>query len=306
MDFICVGIRIPKCGSTSLSRILKRAFSQRTIFHLPHTLSLEGELSVAQAFRFRRSQAQNLFAHYGTFDMAKACASIEHWALDGDLILGGHIDFPFVRERIGRPAKIVTLFREPGARCRSEYDYCRAGYRGKSALSRLDSTIKHRMAARYSFDGYLDFLLDHADSYGNLAARYVGWNGRERLGQFFERAVFHSGVLERSDVFARGLALKMQMPLQFPHENRSKAATTYLDAGQRAKIERLYPLDFLLYKWQLATLEEDRAEQAERWPREQQTALALRLSDGECEIASPEEWSATSRWEDHVSRTASP
>jgi hypothetical protein len=306
MDFICVGIRIPKCGSTSLSRILKRAFSQQTVFHLPHTLSLEGELSVAQAFRFRRSQAQNLFAHYRTFDMAKACASIERWALDGDLILGGHVDFPFLLERIARPVKMITLFREPGTRCRSEYDYCRAGYHGKSALSRLDTTIKHRMAARYSFDGYLDFLLDRADSYGNLAARYVGWDGREALDRFFARCVFHSGVLEQSDVFARGLAAKMKMPLAFPHENRSKATTPDLAAAQRAKIEQLYPLDFLLYEWQLAALEEDRPEQTEGLQRQQEAALALTLSDGECEFTSPEEWSATSRWEDHVSRTGSP
>ena len=260
MDFICVGIRIPKCGSTSLSRILKCAFSDRTIFHLPHTLSLEGELSCAQALRFRRSQTQSLFRHYRTFDIAKACARIDRWALDGDLILGGHIDFSFVRSCIPRPMKIITLFREPGARCRSEYDYCRAGYRGKSAISRFDSTIKHRMAARYSFDGYLDFLFDHASSYGNLAARYVGWDGEERLNQFFDRAVFHSGVLERSDVFARDLAVKMRMPLEFPHENPTGTPAIELNAVQRAKIERLYERDFMLYEWQLTELARPRLE----------------------------------------------
>ena len=203
---------------------------------------------------------QNLFRHYRTFDISTACATIERWALGGDLILGGHVDFTFLRGHIDRPMKIITLFREPGARCRSEYDYCRAGYREKSTLSRLDTTIKHRMAAKYSFEGYLDFLLDHADSYGNLAARYVGWDGRERLANFFERCVFHSGVLERGDLFARGLAAKMEIPLHFPHQNRTAATATALHAAQRAKIEQLYPRDFLLYEWQSAACEVDAEE----------------------------------------------
>ena len=53
MDFICVGIRIPKCGSTSLCNSLKSAFAGRRIFHLPHTLDLEGDLSPLQSLRFR-------------------------------------------------------------------------------------------------------------------------------------------------------------------------------------------------------------------------------------------------------------
>ena len=257
MNFVGVGVGVPKCGSTSLSQILRYAFSRRTIFYLPHTLNLEGKLSAVQAFRFRRSQAQNLFAHYRTFGIAQACSHIERWALDGDLILGGHIDFSFVRDHIARPAKMITLFREPGARCRSEYDYCRAGYREKSMLSRLDATIKHRMAARYSFEGYLDFLLDHSESYGNLATRYVGWDGAEPLDAFFARCVFHSGVLEKSGAFTRGLAAKMGMRLQFPHENCAAASPRPIASAQRTKIERLYARDFMLYEWQLAAPERE-------------------------------------------------
>jgi hypothetical protein len=305
MDFICVGIRIPKCGSTSLSQILSLAFSHRKIFHLPHTLNLEGALSVAQAIRFRRSQTQNLVRHYRTFDIAKACAGIERWALDGDLILGGHMDFPFVRDHIARPVKMITLFRDPGERCRSEYDYCRAGYREKSVLSRLDATIKHRMAARHSFDGYLDFLLEHMQSYGNLASRYVGWDGHEPLDRFFARCMFHSGVLEQSETFARELAAKMNMPLRFPHENRTKAAATALNTVQRAKIEQLYPRDFQLYEWQLAALERDSVEKPAIAARERERAFALTFADDECGLLSPEECPASPLWERHVSRTGS-
>jgi len=255
MDFVCVGVRIPKCGSTSLSNSLKFAFADRRIFHLPHTLDLEGGGSFLQMLRFRRTQARNLFARYRTIDIGEACGFIGTWALDGDLILGGHIDFPSVRNRLGRPVKMITLFRNPVARCRSEYNYCRAAYRAKAPLTRLDTPLKHRAAGLFSFQGYLDFLLERSETYGNLSARYVGWDGRENLDRFFARDVFHSGILENSTAFVRGLACKLDMPLIFPHDNKSKANAATIGTLERAKIERLYAHDFELYEWQLDHLD---------------------------------------------------
>jgi hypothetical protein len=254
MDFVCVCVRIPKCGSTSLAGSLKRAFAGRQIFYLPHTLNLEGNLSAFQHLRFCRTQAKNLFAHYRTGNIAKACQTIEVVARDGDLITGGHIDFTSVRENIRRPVKIITLLRNPVERCRSEYEYCRRAYFTKSCLSRFDAALKHQMAARYDFHGYVDFLLDHADAYGNLAARFIGWDGTRDLAAFFAQHVFHSGVLEQSGEFARGLARKTGAALFFPHENRSAKTGAKIRAAERAKIELLYPRDFQLYEWQLAQL----------------------------------------------------
>jgi hypothetical protein len=258
MDFVCVCVRIPKCGSTSLTNSLNIAFAGRRIFYLPHTLNLEQDLSAFQHLRFLRTQAKNLLLRYRTGRIAKACKCIEKRASAGDLISGGHIDFASVREHIERPLKIITLFRNPIERCRSEYDYCRRAYFSKPCLSRFDATIKHQMAGRYSFPGYVDFLLDHANAYGNLAARYVGWDGHRNLGEFFARHVFHSGVLEDSSAFARGLARKMGTRLSFPHDNRgTKKSANAIGPVERAKIEMLYPRDFQLYEWQLAQCDEE-------------------------------------------------
>lgn len=257
MDFVCVCVRIPKCGSTSLTNSLKAAFAGRNVFHLPHTVDFEGEVSRFQRLRFRRSQARSLRVHYQTTDILEACRAIGRLAADGDLISGGHIDFPSVRAHVGRPVKMITLLREPLARCRSEYNYCRQAYQKKAAISRFDMTIKHRMAGRFSFAGYLDFLLDHAEIYGNLAARYIGWNGREPLEDYFSHHVFHAGVLEDSLGFTQGLARKMGMPVRFPHENKTMLHVASAGAAERAKIERLYPLDLELYEWQLLHYDED-------------------------------------------------
>jgi len=107
------------------------------------------------------------------------------------------------------------------------------------------------------FDAYLDFMLDHRPAYANLAARYIGWDGNEDLSRLFARDVFHSGVLERSDIFARALVEKLRRPVSFPHDNRTgRNRVPHFTSAQRRKTEQLYPLDFALYEWQLARLEE--------------------------------------------------
>jgi hypothetical protein len=259
MGFLYLCLRIPKCGSSSLAAAMSAAFSGRQIFYLPHTLNLEGTFSSLQNLRFHRTRARNLLRHYGTADIEKVYALIASRALLGDIITGGHIDFPSVRDNIPREVKAVTIFREPVERCRSEYEYLRHGYRKKTSLSRFDAAEKQKAAGRYGFRGYLDFLLEHPGAYGDLAARYLGWEGEEDLAPFFARHVFHSGVLERVDAFARGLAQKLGRPIPFPHENATeRRVRSTVAQSERSRIERLSPRDFALYEWQLEQLPQSR------------------------------------------------
>jgi hypothetical protein len=195
-----------------------------------------------------------LLAHYRTTNIGKAFRHIARLARDGDLISGGHIDFPSVRRHIGRPIKMITLFRNPIARARSEYNYCRQAYLMKSAVSRLDMSIKHRMAGRFSFRDYLDYLSERPDAYGNIAARYIGWDGHQNLDEFFAQHVFHSGVLEDNAAFASEFARKIGKPSAFPHRNKSTLGAAIVGTRERAKIEQLYPWDFQVFEWQLAQL----------------------------------------------------
>jgi hypothetical protein len=255
MDFVCLCVRIPKCGSSSLSWLVETAFAGRRVFYLPHTMNEEGQFSRLQGLRFRRTRARNLIRHYRTPSLTKALGVIDRDIRNGDLISGGHIDFASVSGHIGRRLKMIVLFREPAERAFSRYEYCRWAYFKKPPLSRLDAAIVHRMAAKYDFESYLDFLLERRDAYGNVAARSIGWDGAQYLGAFFADHVFHSGVLERADVFALGLAQKMATALDFPHRNDTPGrGTRVITAAQRRKIECLHPYDFVLYEWQLAQL----------------------------------------------------
>lgn len=253
MDFVCVCVRIPKCGSTSLANMLSDAFSERQMFYMPHTLNPDASTSIFQEMRFLRSQSRNLFRLYKTLSLRKAFKIIAERAKDGDLINGGHIDFPTVRKNISRKAKMITLMREPATRCRSEYEYCRDGYLKRGHLQRFDSGARHKAAAKYSFDGFLDYLDERRDTLGNVAANYMGWDGEEDLDTFHANNVFHSGVLEKVGQFQQGLSEKMGRCVQMPRKNFNRSGTeAEISHAQRRKIEKIYPRDFQLYEWQLA------------------------------------------------------
>lgn len=242
-------VRVPKSGSASLMRGLEQAFGRVHIFYLPNTLDLDGQVSRLQRLRFWRARFQNLFRHYRHFSMRAACEHIAREAAKGDLVMGGHIDFRTAQASIARPLKIIALLREPATRARSEYDYLRRNYLRKRPLNRFDASVLHKAAGRYDFDSFLDFLSAHQSVYGDIACRYVGWDGIEDLPAFFSRNVLHCGVLERSGEYARRLAEKLGRPFSLPHENREIAERAPITFAQRAKVERLYGRDMGLYEW---------------------------------------------------------
>ena len=253
MDFLCVCIRVPKCGSTSLANMLNVAFAARRTFYMPHTLNLDAAISRFQEARFARTRSRNLLKRYHTFSLQKAFDIIASRASDGDLINGGHIDFPSVRKSIRRKSKIITLLREPALRCRSEYEYCRNSYLRSSHLRRIDSSARCKAAGKYSFDGFLNFLLDWREGYGDIAANYMGWDSQQDLDAFHAENVFHSGALEQSKKFENGLSEKMNMRIRMPHDNAGENENHFaITRSQQEKIEKIYPRDFQLYEWQLA------------------------------------------------------
>lgn len=250
MEFICVCVRVPKSGSASLGHAVRTGFAGRRVFYLPSTITRDAAFSHFQRYRAFRSRAQNLFKHYGTISLNRVYETIAREAADGDAIDGGHIDFRTVAVNIPRRLKIVTILRRPEARSLSDYNYNRQGYFKKPFFNRYDAGILHKASARYSYVGYLDFLLDHREIYGNIASAQLGWDGTENLGTFSSTNIFHAGVLEKWDRFATGFSEKLGRPLHFPHENRTNMVTAReIGAEARSKIERLYERDFVLYEW---------------------------------------------------------
>lgn len=243
-------VRVPKSGSSSLSRLLASAFDGRRIFLLPNTLDLDGRVSGFQKLRFWRTRLRNLNKLYGTFDPAKAFEVINTESKAGDLIDGGHVDFRSVHDRVKHPLKIISILRNPYARARSEYNYARQGFRKKKGVfQKVDASLLPKVATRNSFLGYLDFLHEHREIYGDIAASYLGWTSDEPLHAFKDRAIFHCGVLEKAEQFTDGLALKLGKRIEFPHVYRTTDVDVKtIGAKERARIEAIYSRDFELYE----------------------------------------------------------
>jgi hypothetical protein len=247
---VLVCVRIPKSGSSSLSHLLRAAFLDRTVYPVPNTLNLDGRTSLFQHLRHVRSRTQNLLRHYHTTQLDRAFEIITERAAPGDLIDGGHIDFATAKIGLKRKLKMITILRDPAERCRSEYNYARLAYHNKPRLKRFDAGIVPKKAARYSFDGFLDFLLERRAHYGDIACRYVGCSKPEEFAPYFSQNVFHAGVLEKRDTFVKRLSDMLEKPLRFPHENHTRSiCVPKATPSQRAKIEQIYPMDFALHAW---------------------------------------------------------
>ncbi|MFZ5668405.1 MAG: hypothetical protein ACOY4K_02840 [Pseudomonadota bacterium] len=240
-------IRVPKSGSKSLARIVADAFPAAARLYLPDTLRREAAISRWQALRLRRSQAQNLARRWGVVRLDVAFARIEAAAKGGDVLIGGHFDLPAVKAGLRRPVKAVVLLREPGERARSDYNYARQGYLKKRPWQRFDAHLTARAAARYSFEGFLDYQLERPEVFGDLACAYLGWDADTPLASV-KADIWCWGALERSDAFAARMSGLVGRPLAFGRSNETRQVEQLdISAEARGRIERLYARDLDLY-----------------------------------------------------------
>lgn len=246
--FLIHAVRIPKSGSTSLTRMLALAFADRGRHYLPDTLRREAGISRWQAFRLWRSQTQNLGAKLGVLSLAAALQRIETRALDGDLITGGHSDQATVQAGLKRPVRFITLLRDPARRALSDYNYARAGHLKKKPWQRFDAHLLSQAAARYDFAGFLDYQLDRPQVFGDIACAYVGWRPGEDLERHLSASLWDWATLERPDGLAARLSDRLGRPVAFGRHNATDrfAAETITTADQ-ARIERLYGRDYELH-----------------------------------------------------------
>ncbi len=241
-------IRVPKSGSISLSLMVKQAFDGRRFFNLP--ISLVGDMgdSPMQRFRARRSQFRHLLRDYSTVSIDKAIAAIERKGSDGDVIGGGHIDHATF-SRFSCPVRYVVLFREPVARFVSEYNYSRAGYFKKKPWLRFDASVKAKLAAKYSLEGYAQALADRSTMFANIAGQYMGIGTPSQIAPRFTQHVFQAGVIEDLENFRKGLSAKTGCAFPAIHTHHTTTKTeTEVSPAARQLLERLFALDFEIYE----------------------------------------------------------
>lgn len=227
-----------------------RACEGSRTFFLPNTLDLDGEISSFQRLRYARHAMRLNYRHHRVLRLGEVFAAIGRDAKPGDMITGGHIDFQTCREKLPQNMKMIALIRNPVERSLSEYAYARHGFNRKSPWTKFDASVVAKAAGRYSYDGYLDYLLEHSAVFGNIACRYLGRAPDADIAGHFDKYAFHFGTVDNLDGFAKSLARKTGRNVALQHLNRTLLPTDrIITHATRAKIERLYAADFEVYEW---------------------------------------------------------
>jgi hypothetical protein len=249
-DALIVVIRTPKSASSSLAAIVEEALPSARRYILPNTLDIEGSISALQHLRHIRHAARVNYRWYRLLRLEQVFDRINIEASAGDLLTGGHIDFDTCRRKLTRAVKFVTLVRSPIDRSLSEYAYARAGHSRKNSLAKWDASLVAKAAARYNFEGYIDFLTDHRAAFGDIACRYVGLRAGDDIAAHFAAHAFHFGTVDRLPAFVRGLSEKTGRDVHLRHLNPTVTpAHVTLRLIEHRKIEKLYASDFELYDW---------------------------------------------------------
>jgi len=247
---LLVVIRTPKSASTSLAKIVAKAFPRGRQFFLPNTLDLDGQLSSLQRLRHARHALHVNYRHHRLLRTKDVFASIDRTASPGDIVTGGHIDLETCRQNLTRKFKAIALVRDPIDRSLSEYAYARAGFIRKSALEKYDAGRTAQIAGRFSYEGYLDFLLEHRALYGDIACRYLGLAGIENVAAHFAEHIFHFGTVDNLVAFAHTLGRKTGQDIAVEHLNRTSATVRQIPTrAEQSKLKQLYAGDFALHEW---------------------------------------------------------
>jgi len=250
-DFALATIRIPKSGSVTLARELDSCPTIGQRHRLFTTLDPHARVSLFQRARLARSQVKSTVRSRYGLTRASAFRAINAHIRPGDLITGGHFDVLTILRNIQHKIKFVTLLRHPAARCLSEYNYSRDAYLRKLPGMRLDAGLRAKIAARYSFDGYIDFLIEHRESYGNISAQFLGLRSREDISVFERQSVFHWGTLENHAHQRLQLHFKLKTPVLPDAIFSNRTIRRSVDSpslAQMGRLHDLYLLDFEIWE----------------------------------------------------------
>ena len=239
-------IRIPKSGSTSLENSISNSLSPTRMFKIPMLNNPDMHVSQYEKFRTDKKMRRSLWKIFRVLSEEAMWDKIRSEMSAGDII-SGHIEY-------GRPhldqvnMKYITIIRNPLDRFISEYKWIRHGYQKRRMIQKL-AHFGRPAAAGKSMDYYLDFLIDHEDAYKNPTTRYVTGNASHTdPHKHLVTNYWHYGILEKTDVFAKGFTEKTGLPFELEYTNLSPTPSKIaLTTVQTDKFERLHTTDLALY-----------------------------------------------------------
>lgn len=249
-------VRVPKSGSTSLSKMVSSALGDAHLFTLPDESKLSFGRNLDEVIRHALTRYKRLLLPYRTWSYAKALKVIGEQAKPGDIV-SGHVSVDTV-EIPGWKIEPITLIRDPYDRFLSYYNYSRVGYEKLDLVNRAVRRNHVKVAGTQGFDGFVDFMWERRAEVGNSATKMItGSASCQDPFAFVIDHYFHFGALERLDQFAKGLSHKLCIDAKETHANcTNRRAVSDFSAHARAKVEEMFDKDLELHEAVLRHVDE--------------------------------------------------
>ncbi|TNE36000.1 MAG: hypothetical protein EP347_12070 [Alphaproteobacteria bacterium] len=244
---VFVLVRVPKCGSTTLSTLFREAYPEAHHFVINGRGFGYEQLTGIEKWRETRKFHRKLRKEIGCRTPEAAWETIDATSRQDDIVRG-HFSYDEVKLREAA-AKFVTLLRDPVARLYSDYRYTRQGFLNKPFTSKLYHSGRQAAAGRYSFEGYLDFLEERGFRYGEFLTHYtVGNADRSDPAQFLLDTYYLVGTVENLSAFRARFEEKTGRPARDTRQNVTQGdAPAEMSAAARQRAEGFCAQDIEFY-----------------------------------------------------------
>jgi hypothetical protein len=250
-NHVYVVIRVPKCGSTSLSKMFINSFpgsSNFSIYSSNYELMSEdrNKISFIEKFRILKNTYKRNWKNYKRLSFKSVWEKTNQSIIDGDII-HGHLTIDSIRlKNVNK--RLITLIRDPYERMLSDYNYSKNSYKNKnSPLKKFNKRLY--VAANYSLEGYISYLKETQPIFGRYISRFV--IGKESVSnnlEFMNENYFSYGLLERMDLFIEDFYKKTNVRLIQQKSNITKNKRKInLSESEKRSISKFCEEDIALY-----------------------------------------------------------
>lgn len=247
-----VVIRVPKCGSTSLARMITSAMPNSKVFYISSAgieLAKEANQNISSLERFRifKNTTRSIWKKHRRLTFDSVWMKTNKNIRDNDII-HGHLTIDAIKlNAINK--RLITIIRDPYDRMLSDYNYSRTSYNKKNFISRKYKN-KLYVAGNYSLEGYISYLKENQPLNGRYISRFV--IGKDKINnpiEFLEKNYFTYGILERMDLFIEDFYKKSNVRLLQEKANVTKSKKVIEPStSERHAIEKFCEEDIDLYQ----------------------------------------------------------
>lgn len=245
-------IRVPKCGSTSLARMVTKSLPNSNVFYISSAgIELANEenenISHIEKFRIYKNSTRSIWKKHRCLSFDAVWDKTNQIIKDNDII-HGHLTVDAIQlKECNR--RLISVIRDPYNRMLSEYNYSRTSFNKKNFISKKYKN-KLYIAGNYSFEGYISYLKENQPLHGRYISRFlIGKNKHTNPMEFLQDNYYAFGVLERMDLFINDFYKKSNIRLTQQKANITKSRKyNELSTNERNAVSKFCEEDIDLYQ----------------------------------------------------------